>query len=60
MKFSSNGLYVEEYVKCTNCGTLIYESDRPACVESTDKELFCSQWCVDWAAAREKRWKQNA
>lgn len=60
MKFASNGLYIEEYVKCANCGTLIYESERTACVESENKELFCSQWCVDWANARQERRKQNA
>lgn len=60
MRFAGNRLYIEEYIKCTNCGTLIYETDRPACVEIEDTGLFCSQWCVDWAAAREKRWNQKA
>ena len=27
MKFSGNGLYIEEYLKCANCGYLIYEAD---------------------------------
>ncbi len=59
MKFADNGLYIEEYIKCANCGALIYETDRPASVEIEDKGLFCSQWCVDWASAREKRRQQN-
>ena len=25
MKFAPNRLYIEEYVKCANCGVLIYE-----------------------------------
>ncbi len=59
MRFSANGLYIEEYVKCANCGVLIYESDRAESVEAENKGLFCSQWCVDWADAREKRKAEN-
>jgi N-methylhydantoinase B len=51
MRFSSNGYYVERYVKCDNCGLLIYGDGVTATV--ADKEgLFCSQWCIDWAGAR--------
>ncbi len=51
MRFSSNGYYVERYVKCNNCGLLIYGDGVAATV--ADKEgLYCSQWCIDWAGAR--------
>jgi N-methylhydantoinase B len=48
MRFSANGYYVERYVKCANCGLLVYGAGirgdrhgRPA--------LFCSDWCIEWA-----------
>ena len=51
MKFSSNGYYIEKYIKCDNCGMLIYgngikgeQHDKPA--------LFCSEWCVEWSALK--------
>ena len=51
MKFSSNGYYIEKYIKCDNCGMLIYgngikgaKHDKPA--------LFCSEWCVEWSALK--------
>jgi len=25
MRFSANGYYIERYVKCANCGLLIYD-----------------------------------
>ena len=51
MRFSSNGYYVESYVKCDNCGLLIYGEGETAVV--ADQEgLYCSQWCIDWATAR--------
>lgn len=55
MRFSANGLYIEEYIKCANCGVLIYEAERPDSIELEDRGIFCSSWCVDWAEAREKR-----
>lgn len=51
MKFSENRLYVEGYVKCCNCGVLIYETSRPQAVEQEGR-TYCSAWCVDWALAR--------
>lgn len=60
MKFAANGLYIEEYVKCANCGSLIYESELPSSVTVEDKGLFCSQWCVDWAEKREQRQNQGS
>lgn len=61
MKFSQNGLYIESYTKCANCGVLIYEDSK------TDQELkvahegkpYCSQWCVDWKLARDERRGQS-
>ncbi len=55
MRFSGNGLYIEEYVKCANCGVLIYQVDLANAVQVADGGLFCSQWCIDWAQARDKR-----
>ncbi|WP_272008782.1 hypothetical protein [Roseovarius sp. ZX-A-9] len=57
MKFSANGYYIESYQKCPNCGVLMYansEEDRKKRVEHEDK-TYCSQRCVDWSIAREKR-----
>lgn len=51
MKFSANGLYVERYVKCRNCGILIYETD-PEQVKNAAGQLFCSPWCRDYDARR--------
>jgi N-methylhydantoinase B len=52
MRFSENGFYIERYVKCANCGLLIYDQgiearqgDKPA--------LFCSNWCIQWANLRD-------
>lgn len=51
MRFSSNGYYVEKYIKCDNCGLLIYGEGIKETV--ADKQgLFCSQWCIEWAGAR--------
>ena len=54
MKFSGNGLYIEEYVKCANCGYLIYETDLDKSIKVGSK-LFCSEWCNDWHDEREKK-----
>lgn len=57
MKFSQNGLYIESYSKCANCGVLIYEdsqADQAKKVEHEGKG-YCSQWCVDWKVARDER-----
>ena len=53
MRFSANGYYIESYVKCANCGLLVYgegiagERHGKACV-------YCSPWCVEWAALRDR------
>jgi hypothetical protein len=55
MKFAPNHLYIEEYVKCANCGVLIYEErdvEKPQKITKHGK-VYCSQWCLDWERARE-------
>lgn len=55
MRFSDNGYYIEKYVKCDNCGVLIYGEGTTATISGADAaQLFCSQWCIDWADARAK------
>ena len=51
MRFSDNGYYIERYVKCDNCGVLIYDEGIAASVKGKD-QLFCSDWCVQWFTAR--------
>lgn len=57
MRFAPNRLYIESYDKCPNCGVLIYEKPANARVETVaiGDKTYCSQWCVDWEAAREVR-----
>jgi 5-oxoprolinase (ATP-hydrolysing)/N-methylhydantoinase B len=52
MKLSDNGYYVEKYVKCRNCGLLIYKDGLTKKVAGK-AHLFCSQWCVEWFDRRE-------
>lgn len=57
MKFSANGYYIESYQKCPNCGVLMYadaQEDKARRVEHDGQE-YCSQRCVDWSIARDKR-----
>ena len=52
MRFSENGFYVERYLKCANCGLLVYgEGVRTG---PGPKGLFCSPWCVEWTERRAK------
>ena len=51
MRFSDNGYYIERYVKCDNCGMLIYDEGKKTTVAGEEK-LFCSDWCNEWAEAR--------
>jgi N-methylhydantoinase B/oxoprolinase/acetone carboxylase alpha subunit len=50
MRFSENGYYVEKYLKCANCGRLLY--GLPDAEQRSGKALYCSQWCGEWAALR--------
>jgi hypothetical protein len=54
MRFSENGLYIERYIKCGNCGVLIYEK-KDQQILTHDRLTYCSQWCIDWKIARDKR-----
>lgn len=51
MKFDANGYYIEQYIKCDNCGVLIYGQGITAEVKGEEK-LFCSDWCTQWNTAR--------
>ena len=51
MRFSDNGYYVEKYVKCANCGLLVYGPGHKHEVAGK-MGLYCSPWCIEWAAKR--------
>jgi hypothetical protein len=55
MRFAPNHLYIEEYIKCANCGVLIYEErgTKESKTITQDGKVYCSQWCLDWERARE-------
>ena len=46
MRFSDNGYYIEKYLKCANCGMLVYGAGIKR------DGLYCSEWCIEWAARR--------
>ena len=48
MRFSDQRYYIEQYIKCANCGVLIYDQG----VGAADTPPYCSDWCVEWAAKR--------
>jgi 5-oxoprolinase (ATP-hydrolysing)/N-methylhydantoinase B len=52
MRFSANGYYIEKYIKCMNCGALIYGQGIEA-ERNGKKQIFCSDWCVQWSALRD-------
>jgi 5-oxoprolinase (ATP-hydrolysing)/N-methylhydantoinase B len=51
LRFSDNGLYIEKYLKCANCGMLVYGQGIER-VWAGKAHLYCSDWCVDWARRR--------
>jgi hypothetical protein len=51
MRFSSNGYYIEIYVKCAICGVLVYDAGKQIVQEGAER-VFCSDWCVEWTALR--------
>ena len=57
MKFSLNGLYIESYTKCANCGVLIYDASAEDSSRRKTHEgsIYCSQECVDWKLDRDAR-----
>lgn len=48
MRFSTNGYYIERYVKCANCGMLIYDEGIKGQRHGKDC-VYCSDWCIEWA-----------
>jgi N-methylhydantoinase B len=52
MRFSANGYYVERYIKCANCGVLVYGPGLTA-MHGAREVTFCSPWCIEWLAFRE-------
>jgi N-methylhydantoinase B len=50
MRFSENGYYIEKYVKCANCGLLIYDEGIQV---QNRAAVYCSDWCIDWANLRD-------
>jgi 5-oxoprolinase (ATP-hydrolysing)/N-methylhydantoinase B len=52
MRFSENGYYIEHYVKCACCGVLVYD-EGIAGLRFGKPVVFCSEWCVRWAALRD-------
>lgn len=57
MKFAQNRMYVESYIKCRNCGVLIFEGSAAEKRDAVtiDGARYCSAWCVDWEKARDAR-----
>ena len=57
MKFAQNRMYVESYLKCQNCGILIFHGSAAEQRDSVtvDGARFCSSWCVEWARERTQR-----
>ena len=51
MQFSDNGYYIERYIKCDNCGVLIYDEGGVKADVKGQALLFCSDWCVEWSTA---------
>lgn len=52
MRFSDTGYYIERYVKCDNCGVLIYDDGVPPNEPARQGMLFCSAWCREWKSQR--------
>jgi N-methylhydantoinase B len=51
VRFASNRFYIEKYVKCANCGVLVYDEGVRASANGRDA-IYCSDWCVDWQTRR--------
>jgi len=50
MRFADKRYYIEAYVKCANCGVLIYDTQvtAPGAVDT----VYCSDWCREWQRRR--------
>jgi N-methylhydantoinase B len=53
MKLAESGFYVEQYIKCANCGKLIF-SDGIDIERNGRPAIFCSDWCITWSARRDE------
>ena len=51
-RVSDKRYYIENYVKCANCGVLVYDEGVGAQGEAGEAAVYCSAWCVEWAAKR--------
>ena len=51
MRFSENGFYIDKYLKCANCGMLIYGRGIQKTLAGK-AHLYCSDWCAEWALLR--------
>ena len=49
MRFSDNGYYIERYIKCDNCGVLIYQEAEAV---NEEDRIYCTEWCQEWARLR--------
>jgi hypothetical protein len=54
MKFSQNGYYIEKYIKCSNCGVLIYANPITSQYEQEAQSPYCTEWCVEWAKQKQQ------
>ncbi|MGR8950482.1 MAG: hypothetical protein ACU84Q_20760 [Gammaproteobacteria bacterium] len=52
MKFAHNGYYIEKYIKCDNCGLLIYGDGIKPGSSALGDEIYCSNWCREWRAEK--------
>lgn len=52
MRFAEKGYYIEQYIKCANCGMLIYGTALEGQLAGKPA-VFCSDWCRDWPSLRE-------
>ena len=48
MRFSDNGYYIEKYVKCDNCGVLIYGEGIDAKIAGTDDDFVKPSLATSW------------
>jgi len=54
MRFAHKRYYVERYIKCSCCGVLVYGDGIKLPAPDGTQRLFCSDWCRDWTALRDK------
>ena len=55
MRFADKRYYIDRYVKCQNCGMLIYDeglAPGPRNGGLPAGTVFCSGWCTEWHARK--------